>query len=287
MTGIAMVGVGAIGATVAGWLAADPRHTVVLCTRTPFERLRVETPDRVLESRPEILTDPAEASPADWVLVATKTYDADGAARWLDRLVTDRTRIAVLQNGVEHMTRFPALAADRMVPVIVDIPAERSAPGTVIQRRDGSMLVPASTNGAAFVDLFRSSPIDVRTADDWLTAAWRKLAINCAGAVSALTMKPAGIAHDPQVAQLMRALVRECVAVGRAEGAQLGDSLPDEVVEGYRVSPANSINSLHADRLAGRRTEADARNGIIARLGARHGIEAPLNAMAATILDAS
>lgn len=287
MTQIALVGTGAIGATVAGWLTADSRHTVVLCARTPFDRLRVETPDRVLESRPAILTDPANAAPADWVLVATKTYDAVGAARWLDRLVADETRVAVLQNGVEHMTRFPGLQVERIVPVIVDIPAERSAPGMVTQRRHGSMLVPAGDNGTAFAELFRGSPIDVSTTEDWLTAAWRKLAINCAGAVSALTMKPAGIAHDPQVAQLMRALVRECVAVGNAEGASLPDSLPDEVVDGYRASPADSINSLHADRLAGRQTEADARNAVIARLGARHGIEAPLNAMAATVLNAS
>lgn len=287
MTTVAVIGAGAIGASVGAWLIADRRLKVVFCTRTPFDELRVHAPDIVLESRPEVLTNSALARPADWVLVATKTYDASSAASWLDQLVTDRTHVAVLQNGVEHISRFPDLSPRQILPVIVDIPAERSAPGSVYQRRNGSMLVPTGENGDAFIDLFRKSPIAVQTTDDWITAAWRKLAINCAGAVNALTLKPAGIANVPEVAEVMRGLVRECVLVGRAEGAQLPDSLAEEVVDHYRASPADSINSIHADRLAGRQMEADARNGIIARLGARHGIDAPLNSMAAIVLGVS
>ncbi|PKP85980.1 MAG: 2-dehydropantoate 2-reductase [Alphaproteobacteria bacterium HGW-Alphaproteobacteria-16] len=280
MTRIAVIGTGAVGATVAAWLIANPAHAVTLCARTPFETLRVETPEGELLSNPAILTDPASADPVDWVLAVTKTYDAPGAQRWLDRLVGPDTRVAILQNGVEHRTRFPGLNPDHIVPVIVDIPAERHAPGHVVQRRTGTMTVPSGTAGAAFAALFAHSPIALDQTDDWLSAAWRKLAINCAGAVNALTLRPAEVAHDPDVAALMRGLVRECIAVGRAEGADLDDALADRVVDGYRNSPGDSINSIHADRIAGRPTEADARNGVIARLGERHGIDAPLNRMA-------
>lgn len=287
MTKVAVIGTGAIGATIGAWLIADPALDVTLCARTPFDRLRVQTPDIVLESRPRLLTDPGDATPVDWAIVTTKTYDAPGAALWLDRLVRDGTRVAILQNGVEHLTRFPELPVDSIVPVVVDIPAERHAPGDVVQRRIGAMTVPAGMNGDAFAALFAASPIDLRLTQDWRTAAWAKLAINCAGVVSALTLKPAGIAHDADIAELMRGLVRECIAVGRAEGALLTDDVADQVVEGYRASPADSINSIHADRLAGRETEIDARNEVIVRLGARHGIDAPLNRMAAALVRAS
>ena len=279
-----MVGTGAVGASIAAWLIAAPGHDVTLCARTPFDRLRVETPDGLLESNPPILTDPADAAPVDWALVVTKTYDAPGAQAWLDRLVGPATHVAVLQNGVEHYSRFPGLDPARIVPVIVDIPAERRAPGNVVQRRSGSLTVPNDPAGHAFAALFAHSPIDTILTDDWQSAAWRKLAVNCAGAVSALTLQPAGIARDDDAADLMRALIRECIAVGRAEGATLPDDLPDTIVAGYRAGPADSINSIHADRLAGRPTEADARNGVIARLGARHGIDAPLNRMADVVL---
>lgn len=284
MTAIAVVGTGAVGASIAAWLIAAPGHDVTVCVRTPFETLRVETPEGVLETTPRLLTDPASASPVDWVLVVTKTYDAPGAQRWLDHLVGPDTYVAILQNGVEHRTRFPGLDPTRIVPVIVDIPAERRAPGQVVQRRSGSLTVPDDAAGRAFAALFAHSPIETILTDDWLTAAWRKLAVNCAGAVNALTLRPAGIARDDEAAALMRALIRECIAVGRAEGATLPDDLPDNIVDGYRTGPADSINSIHADRLAGRPTEADARNGVIARLGARHGIDAPLNRMADVVL---
>lgn len=283
---IAVIGPGAVGGSVAAWLAQSTDVAVTLCARTPFETLSVVTPDGVIEARPEVLTDPNEALPVDWVLIATKAYDAAGAAQWLPGLVGAGTRVAVLQNGVEHVARFaPHVARDRIVPAVVDIPAERDEPGRIRQRRMGTIVVPEGAED--FVALFAHCPIAVSTTPDFATAAWTKLAVNCAGAVNGLTMKPAGVSNDPAIADLMRGLALECVAVGRAEGARLDDDLAGQVVRHYREAPADSVNSLLADRLAGRPTEVDARNGVIVRLGAKHGIAAPLNALAVALITAA
>ncbi len=85
----------------------------------------------------------------------------------------------------------------------------------------------------------------------------------------------------------MRTLVRECVAVGRAEGATLPDSIPDDIVAGARRAPRDAGNSMLADRRAGRPMEIDARNGVIVRLGSKHGISAPMNALMVTLLEAA
>ena len=288
MTSIAVIGPGAVGATVAAWLAQNPGLDVAVCARTPFDRLEVETPGGPLTASPRVLTSPQEASPVDWAIVTTKTYDAAATGAWLARLVGPHTRVAVLQNGVEHVERFtPYIDPARITPAVVDIPAERSAPGRVRQRRDGSILVPAGAAGDAFVALFAHTPISVSTTPDFTTAAWKKLALNCAGAVNALTLRPSGVARREPIADLMRALVRECVAVGRAQGADLPDALPDTVVDGYRAGPADGVNSLHADRAAGRPLELDARNGVIVRLGARHAIATPVNAMVVALIEAA
>jgi 2-dehydropantoate 2-reductase len=47
----------------------------------------------------------------------------------------------------------------------------------------------------------------------------------------------------------------------------------------------DSVNSILADRLAGRPMEIDARNGVVVRLGAKHGVPTPLNAFAAALLE--
>ena len=44
---------------------------------------------------------------------------------------------------------------------------------------------------------------------------------------------------------------------------------------------------MHADRVAGRPMEYDARNGVIVRLGRKHGIQAPMNALMVALLEAA
>jgi 2-dehydropantoate 2-reductase len=285
VTRIAVIGAGAIGGTLAAWLAQT--HEVTVCARSPLDDLEVETPAGTIRAAPRILTDPSDAEPVDWVLATTKTYDCESAAAWLPGLMAPTTRLAVIQNGVEQRDRFPQVPHHRTVPVIIDLPAERTAPGRIVQRRDGTITVPEGENGEALAALFDGTVIAAATTPDFVTAAWRKLAINCSGIVSAITLRPAEVANDEGAAGVMRGLVRECIAVGRAEGADLPDKLADQVVNWTRKAHPQSVNSLHADRLAGRRMELDARNGVIVRLGARHGIAAPLNQALAALLAAS
>ena len=287
-TTIALIGPGAIGATVAAWLAQSPDLALTLCVRTPLDRLEIEAPGGLITAQTEMLTDPAEARPVDWVLVCTKAYDVAGAAAWLARLVGPETRVAVLQNGVEHVARFaPYVPVDRILPAVVDISAERSAPGRVLQRMNGNILVPAGADGADFVALFAHTPIEARTTADFTTALFRKLTVNCAGGICGIVNKPNGVARDPAIAELMLALAEECVAVGRAEGAKLADDLAASVVRGYQTTAPDSINSLHADRMAGRPMEIDARHGVIVRLGEKHNISTPMNRLAVALLTAS
>lgn len=287
MQSVAIIGPGAIGGTVAAWLAQNPELDITLCARTPLQRLRVETPDGILEAAPRVVLDPSGAKPVDWILIATKTYDVESAAKWLPALAGANTRIAVLQNGVEHIARFePYIAPSRIVPVIVDIPAERRGPGDIWQRRYGSLLTPQTENGAAFAALFSSTKIEAATAPDFTTALWKKLCINCGGAIFALTRQPSGVARREDIRAAMLGLMEECAAVARAEGAAIEADLPQGIADRYRDGPTDSVNSILADRLAGRPMEIDARNGIVVRLGAKHGIATPLNAFAVALLHA-
>jgi len=274
---ILLIGPGAVGGSVAAW-HCEAGHDVTLAVRTGFSSLTVETPGgRILRSQPKILSQPSGPIEADWVLVAVKTYDSAAAAPWLSE-VADPAPVAILQNGVEHVSRFSEwLPKELILPVMVDIPAEREAPGVIRQRGKGMVRVPAGQLGRAFVQLFAGTELDVAEVEDFTTTLWRKLCINVAGAVSALTDQPGGVAWSEPGAEVMRALVRECVAVGNAEGAKLDGSIAQAVVDHYRKAPRDAINSLHADRRAGRRMEWDARNGVVSRLGRAHGIPTSVN----------
>jgi 2-dehydropantoate 2-reductase len=84
----------------------------------------------------------------------------------------------------------------------------------------------------------------------------------------------------------IRALVAEVRAVGRAEGADLPDDFPELTLAHMRNEAPDGINSIHADRRAGRRMEIDARNGVIVRAGELHGIATPVSRMMTALLRA-
>lgn len=155
MASIAIIGPGALGGMLAAWLAQSPKHDITLCVRTPFRSLRVQTPAGELTANSAIVTAADPMQPMDWVIVTTKTYDVPSVAPWLKALVGPHTRVAVVQNGVEHVARFAGLVPEAViVPVVADIPASRLAPGEIVQQRMGWMVVPEGQNGADYVDLF-------------------------------------------------------------------------------------------------------------------------------------
>jgi 2-dehydropantoate 2-reductase len=287
MAHIAIVGVGAIGGVLAGQLETAGGHELTLCTRRPLPSLVVETPEGSVKVRAHNATTSDEVQPVDWILVATKTYDAATSAAWFPSLAGPDTHLAVIQNGVEHRENFAGLfPAERILPVVIDVPAERRSDGSVLQRSAAVMRVEDSAAGAAFAGLFSHTNTQVELTSDFLSAAWRKLCINSAGVISALTLKPAGVLRDEALGEVALGIIAECVAVGRAEGAALDDATGERILAGYRAGSPDSINSLLADRLAKRATEIDARNGVIVRRGLKHNIPTPLNAMAVALFKA-
>jgi 2-dehydropantoate 2-reductase len=287
MARIAIVGVGAIGGVTAALLQQTGGHELLLCTRRPMSGLSVETPDGLVKVQGTFVTSPSEAVEVDWVIVSTKAYDVAGTAKWLVQLCSNGAPVAVLQNGVEHRERFaPYVPMEEILPVMVDCPAERQAPDRIRQRGVMHLKVPDNALGHDFVKLFAGTSADATTVPDFLTVVWRKLCFNSAGVLSALVLQPAGVVRGEALGDVALQIIRECAAVARAEGAKLEDNVADMVLAAQRAAPADSVNSMLADRQSGRLVEIDARNGVIVRLGRKHGIATPANSMAVALMEA-
>ena len=286
MSNVAVLGAGAIGSVFGVRLCRSGRHDVTLCVRKSIDKLVVETPDTIIESPVECVTSPSEAGPVDCVLLAVKGHQVPDVAPWLEVLVGGDTIVAVLQNGVEHRERVePYARGAEVVPVVVNCPADRQAPGHVVQQ-GGAALVPEDGRGARFLaSLYEGTDIPVKPTSDFKTASWAKLCNNIgAGPATALTDKGRGVLHEPEIAGLCRGLVHECAAVGRAEGAELADDVAERTIERLKDADPEATTSMLVDRRAGRRIEADAMTGAVVRIGARHGIPTPLNAAVHALL---
>lgn len=295
---IALIGPGAIGCCVAAALASRG-HELVLASRSAFDTLRLQSTDGVSEFPARCARDPEELKGADLVVLATKAHQTAAALPWLAAAAAGGTPILVAQNGVDHVERISTLLSgthsattnitsaltSTIIPAVVYCAAHRLAPGHAVLEGRAQLIVPNSAAGQHVAGLFAGSFMRVDTTSDWTTAAWTKLLMNAAlGPVSAMTGRPIGLLADAGGRALVRALMDEVIAVGRAAGAQLADDVADKTIERSLANARDHLPSIAQDRLAGVPTEWVVRNEVIVRLGARYGVPVPLNTAMTTLM---
>jgi len=276
---IAVVGPGAVGTTVAGYLYAAG-HSILVCGRTPRSQieLRPDGADPIVVPGP-VHTDPAEITgPVGVVLLAIKATQNDDGGRWLARLCDEQTIVVVLQNGVEQIEQVqPHCPSSTVIPGIVWYSAETQPEGWVRLRTEARLVLPTGPAAAKIADLLNGAGCTVECDPDFTTAAWRKLLANALAGLMVLTGRRLGMFRRDDVAAMSRRYVAECAAVARAEGADLGDGVVDELVGIFRQAPADMGTSMLADREAGRPLEWDIRNEVIIRKARTHGIATPIS----------
>jgi 2-dehydropantoate 2-reductase len=290
MARVALIGPGAIGGTVCAALVAAG-HDVQVCAHQAFATLTLTKADgETISSVPvSVVTEPKAAHAADWVFVCVKAHQTLTAEPWLARTVCAGTRVAVLQNGVEHRDRIAPFLPQgaEIIPVVVQLPAQRTAPGRITTYGGASLIVAGGAAGRDFAALLSGTFVKVQVTDDFMTRQWEKLCLNASsGSISTLTLNPDAIATVAGLKELAKQIIAECIAVGRAEGAKLEDGYADSLVDGYMSRTGNRGNSMYYDRLAGRMLEYDARNAVVVRLGEKHGIPTPVSAALVPLLRA-
>jgi 2-dehydropantoate 2-reductase len=277
---VLVVGPGAIGGVLAA-LAHERGHDVALAVRTPFRTLVVRTGDVEREVGVRVLTDPADAGRADWVLLATKAQDTPSTAGWLAAATGEGTVVVVAQNGVDHEARVRDLVAagTRVLPAAVVLGAEALGPGHVVHHGYGRLTVPAGADADALAEVVGGGAdgLEIDGTDDMRTATWRKLISNAvANPITALTGRRNGVLAEPATAELVRGLAREVVAAGVAEGADLSEDDVTALVEHYATMPPSLGTSMLYDRLAGRPLEHEYLTGAVVAAADRHGVDVPV-----------
>ena len=288
-TSIALIGPGAIGATVAAYLHAAG-HPVLLCGHTARESIEVRPDDQdpILLPGP-VYTDPGDVDgPIDVVFVAVKDTQNEQAGAWLARLCDAHTVVCALQNGVEQLDRVGRFCpSSTVVPAAVWISSEIQPDGWVRVRNQPRLVLPDTEAAATLAELLRGAGVTVELDPDFSTAAWRKLLVNSVVGFMVLTGRRSGIFRRDDVAALGRRYLAECLAVARAEGAYLGDEVIDEIVDMLAQSPPDITTSMLTDREAGKPLEWDIRNGVILRKAAAHGLATPISEVVVPLLAAA
>ena len=297
---IAVVGPGALGCLFGGLLALAG-HDVRMLARRPEQAehiarhgLAIERDGTERRAAVRADTDPARLGPVDLAIVLVKATDTTAAAPALSALLAPTGAAVSLQNGLGNVEALTAvLGTERILGGVTSQGATLLGLGRVRHAGFGPTSLAEAAGGgsmraAAIAALLDKAGMPAHAFASVGPLVWGKLianaAINPLGAL--LRCQNGVLVERPSSAPLFDGLAAEAGAVARALGVELPFADPVEHARSIaRVTYANR-NSMLQDVEAGRRTEVDAINGAVARLGAEVGVPTPLNATLAALIRA-
>jgi 2-dehydropantoate 2-reductase len=230
----------------------------------------------------------ADAGVCDLILFCVKSYDTVEAARMMIPAVGDRTVVVSLQNGIDNEQVIGSLIPGGTVfGGIAYIYATLTAPGEITENGGPRKIVfgpldPApDPRGNGILAVLRGAGITATLSDDMRTELWKKFVfIAAVGGLTALTRLTLGeILPVRATRELLQAAMDEAVAVGRAEGVPLDDTLVPGMFEILGKFDNRSRSSMYFDLANGRPLEIEAFSGTLRRLGRRHNIPTPVHDM--------
>jgi len=285
---VAIVGPGAIGTTLAAALHRAGR-TPALYGRTARASVTLQDDYGTVVVPGPVRTSPDEVEgTVDLLVLAVKTTQVEAAAPWLAALCHENTVVCVLQNGVEQgQSVAPFAPHNPVLPAVVWFPAQTQPDGSVWLRARARLTLPDVPAFRVVAAALRGTECSVELTEDFTSMAWRKLLQNAVAGLMVLTHRRSGMFGRTDVGELSLRYLREGLNVARADGAQLGDEVAQEIVDYFRANPADLGTSILADREAGQALEWDTRNGIIRRRGVAHGIPTPISDVVVPLLAAA
>jgi 2-dehydropantoate 2-reductase len=230
--------------------------------------------------------------PVDTVLLATKLYDVEAAARAIGPMLGHETAVVCLQNGVDATDIVAHLhGRPRVIGGVVMINGEIVAPGVIRHNALNRLTVGELDGGesdrlARLVALGTRAGIETATSPDIRLEIWRKFLILAPmAALSAMTrVALARVRAHEETWRLAEQGMREVVAVANAQGVGLTEGDVRSALAFVQGMPPTWRASLAVDLEQGRRLEIDWLAGAVSRLGQAAGIDTPFHRIALGVL---
>lgn len=295
-------GTGAIGSVLGGFLHKIGRDVTLAGRGAHFRAVQQEGlgirgiwgEHLVPKEEIRTLPDPkSEAGRFSTILLAVKSKDTLDAAREAAPLLSEDGIMVSIQNGLgnwETIARFVGEGRTVGARVIFGAEIPRSGLAKVTVNADDVLLgepfcpVNRQLLQSLEEDLRLSGiPARVVTREEIWSALWGKVLYNCSlNPLGAILEVPYGrLGENEETRMIIRGVIEEIFQVCRA----LDVTLPHKDAEEYyhfllekQLPPTSDHRaSMLQDILAGRRTEIEALNGAISRLGRESGISTPCN----------
>jgi 2-dehydropantoate 2-reductase len=295
---IVIVGPGALGCLFGAQLARAGNDVSILARRPEHAAalnangITVAHAGEHWSASPRVSASASELGPADLAILLVKSMDTASAARAAAEVIHADGCALTLQNGIGNAELLAeAVGPGRALAgitsqgaTVLDIGSVRHAgfgPTAFAEFEGGP-----SARSERIAALLTEASIPASAHADWRPLVWAKLIANAAiNPLGAILRRANGtLIDEPNSLRVFEQLAAEAGAVAAAAGVHLPFADPVEHAKVVAEATRANMCSMLQDVSNGRRTEIDAINGAIARIGAELGVPTPNNQLLADII---
>jgi 2-dehydropantoate 2-reductase len=296
---IAVMGSGGVGGYFGARLAAGGADVHFVARGAHLEAMR--THGLAIEGGPSPLqlpdvqatSDPASIGTADFVLIAVKLWDTAKAIEQVKPIVGPQTTVISFQNGVlKDKYLGDAFGAARVMGGVGYIASTIDRPGVIRQTGPlqrllfGELDGTTSERGERLLEACLEGGIAAQLSPDIRREIWQKFVflVGLSGTTTTIRQPMGPIRENEQTRAFLLDVMREVVAVARAQGVDL----PADYAE-QRLALADEVaydmtSSMYHDLARGNPLEVRWLSGGVVELGKAAGVPTPLNRAIADIL---
>jgi len=247
--------------------------------------LRVKSPGGDLTVHQAQFTEtPERVGDVDLILFCVKSYDSESAAQAIAPMVSGRTQILSLQNGIDNPDKLARVhGQSKVLPAVAYVGAQLSAPG-LITHSNGGRIIFGQMDGAVgdqakmLLQTLTAAGIPSEVSVEIRQVQWTKLLWNAPFcAISCLTHANMNqMVESESLTRLALECMAEVQAAARTQGIDLPGRRFDEVMS-FSRGLGEFKPSMLQDLEAGKPLEYQAFNGIVVSLLEANGQSAPIN----------
>lgn len=288
---VAILGAGAIGGYYGALLAQAGEDVVFVARGAHLQALSsrglsVQTADAESTVCVTAVGHTDAVGPVDLVLFCVKSYDTDAAAKSLGPLMTPRTLVLTLQNGLDNVEAIASVVGWEAVLVgSVYVALQLIAPGVILHSGGEGRIVFGELAGGPtertrrIAEVFQHAGIVHEVSTDMPRILWEKfLFITGVGGITALARSGIGpLLASAEGRRLLTVSCAEVDAVARAEGIHLGSDAVERILTQAANLAPQWQSSMARDLEVGRRLEVEALSGAVVRRGRKYDIPTPVH----------
>jgi 2-dehydropantoate 2-reductase len=286
---IAIMGSGGIGGYYGARLQAGGQDVTFIARGEHLKALQqngiaLEGDRSIQLPKVKATDDPSTVGPVDVVIFSVKLRDTETAGKAIKPIVKDGTAVISLQNGVQKddmlapiVGRGALLGGASYIGVAIARPGVIRKTGTMERLAFGEWDNTRSARAEAFLAACKAADVVADIPADIRLELWQKfvflVAMSSITSVMRTTIGP--VRANPHARQFFLDVMKEVVAVGRAQGVPLAENFAEQRLAGIDAVSADMRASMSLDLEMGRPLELPWLAGAVVDLGAKSGVPTP------------